>query len=97
MLDDPQPKGPASYLRLVSQRAKMEGFIVYVRVGTITHHIIDVLHSLDYAEQYPVAVKEIAAGLADGSIKSNFHIVEGLQSAPSALPLLFSGANKGKL
>ncbi|KAG2756574.1 NAD(P)-binding protein [Suillus brevipes Sb2] len=78
--NDPQPKGPASYLRLVSQRAKMEGFIV-----------------LDYAEQYPVAVKEIAAGLADGSIKSNFHIVEGLQSAPSALPLLFSGANKGKL
>ncbi|KAG1886960.1 hypothetical protein F4604DRAFT_1224372 [Suillus subluteus] len=51
----------------------------------------------DYAKQYPVAVKEIAAGLADGSIKSKFHIVEGLQNAPSALPMLFSGANVGKL
>jgi NADPH-dependent curcumin reductase CurA len=51
----------------------------------------------DYAEQYPVAIKEIAAGLADGSIKSKFHIVEGLQNAPSALPMLFSGANVGKL
>ncbi|KAG1821737.1 uncharacterized protein BJ212DRAFT_916596 [Suillus subaureus] len=51
----------------------------------------------DYAEQYPVAVKEIAAGLADGSIKSKFHIVDGLQNAPSALPMLFSGANVGKL
>ncbi|KAG1773437.1 hypothetical protein EDD22DRAFT_976072 [Suillus occidentalis] len=47
LCDDPNPKGPASYLRLISQRAKMEGFIVY--------------------------------------------------NAPSALPLLFSGANKGKL
>ncbi|KAG1835030.1 hypothetical protein EV424DRAFT_1340806 [Suillus variegatus] len=51
----------------------------------------------DYADQYPVAVKKIAAGLADGSIKSKFHIVEGLQNAPSALPMLFSGANVGKL
>ncbi|KAG1719139.1 hypothetical protein EDB19DRAFT_746957 [Suillus lakei] len=51
----------------------------------------------DYAKQYPVAVKEIAAGLADGSIKSKFHIVDGFQNAPSALPMLFSGANAGKL
>lgn len=51
----------------------------------------------DYADQYPVAVKKIAAGLADGSIKSKFHIVEGLHNAPSALPMLFSGANVGKL
>lgn len=51
----------------------------------------------DYAKQYPQAVKEIAAGLADGSIKSKFHIVEGLQNAPSALPMLFSGENAGKL
>lgn len=78
--NDPQPKGLTGYLNLISQRAKMQGFIVF-----------------DYAKQYPVAVKEIAAGLADGSIKSKFHIVEGLHNAPSALPMLFSGANVGKL
>ncbi|KAG2347740.1 NAD(P)-binding protein [Suillus weaverae] len=78
--NDPQPKGLTGYLTLITQRAKVQGFIVF-----------------DYAEQYPVAVKEIATGLADGSIKSKFHIVEGLGNAPSALPMLFSGANVGKL
>ncbi|KAG2157867.1 uncharacterized protein EDB93DRAFT_730644 [Suillus bovinus] len=78
--NDPQPKGIKGHLNIVSQRAKMQGFVVF-----------------DYAEQYAVAVKEIAAGLADGSIKSKFHIVEGLQNAPSALPMLYSGANVGKL
>lgn len=97
MLDDPQPKGLKGYLTLIAQRAKMQGFIVYVPVRTIFYHITDFLHSFDYADQYPVAVKKIAAGLADGSIKSKFHIVEGLQNAPSALPMLFSGANVGKL
>ncbi|KAG1779492.1 alcohol dehydrogenase [Suillus placidus] len=69
--NDPQSKGLTGYLKLISQHAKMQGFIIF-----------------DYAEQYPVAVKEIAAGLADGLIKSRFHIVENLQNAPSALPML---------
>jgi hypothetical protein len=67
-------------MSLISQRAKMEGFIVF-----------------DYASQYPAAVKEIAAALADGSIKRKFHIVEGLEKAPEALPMLFTGGNTGKL
>ncbi|OAX43164.1 NAD(P)-binding protein [Rhizopogon vinicolor AM-OR11-026] len=52
---------------------------------------------LDYVKEYPRAIEEIATGLADGSIKRKFHIVDGLQNAPSALPMLFSGTNTGKL
>jgi len=59
--------------------------------------LIDFSISIDYAKQYPRAIEEIAAGLADGSIKRKFHVVEGLQNAPNALPMLFSGANTGKL
>ncbi|KAF9052407.1 NAD(P)-binding protein [Hymenopellis radicata] len=51
----------------------------------------------DYAARYPEAIAEIASGLADGSIKRKFHIVEGLEQAPVALPMLFTGGNTGKL
>jgi hypothetical protein len=75
-----KPKGLQAYMNLISQRAKIEGFIVF-----------------DYASDFPAAIKEIAASLADGSIKRKFHVVEGLEKAPEALPLLFSGVNTGKL
>ncbi|KAH7908459.1 hypothetical protein BJ138DRAFT_1181744 [Hygrophoropsis aurantiaca] len=74
------PKGLTGYLNLISQRAKMQGFIVF-----------------DYAAQYSRARSEMAAGLADGSIKRKFHVVDGLENAPKALPMLFSGGNTGKL
>ncbi|KIY65868.1 alcohol dehydrogenase [Cylindrobasidium torrendii FP15055 ss-10] len=51
----------------------------------------------DYAKRYSEGLEEIARGLGDGSIKRKFHIVEGLENAPTALPLLFSGGNTGKL
>ncbi|KAK7033106.1 hypothetical protein R3P38DRAFT_3265067 [Favolaschia claudopus] len=51
----------------------------------------------DYAKEYPTAIEELTRGLADGSIKRKFHIVEGLEQAPTALPMLFSGGNTGKL
>jgi NADPH-dependent curcumin reductase CurA len=53
--------------------------------------------SFDYASQYPAAVKEIATALTAGSIKRKFHIIEGLEKAPEALLMLFSGGNTGKL
>ncbi|KAK7044770.1 hypothetical protein R3P38DRAFT_2880773 [Favolaschia claudopus] len=52
---------------------------------------------IDYAKEFPVAIEELSRGLADGSIKRKFHIVEGLEQAPIALPMLFSGGNTGKL
>jgi NADPH-dependent curcumin reductase CurA len=67
-------------MNIISQRAKIQGFIVF-----------------DYASQYPRAIADLAAGLADGTIKQKFHIVKGLENAPTALPMLFSGGNTGKL
>ncbi|KAJ3936296.1 MAG: hypothetical protein NXY57DRAFT_1046192 [Lentinula lateritia] len=51
----------------------------------------------DYARRYPEAIAEMSQGLRDGTIKRKFHIVEGLENAPSALLLLFTGGNTRKL
>ena len=53
--------------------------------------------SMDYAKQYPVAMKAITEWIGKGLLKRKFHIVNGLDAAPSALPLLYSGGNTGKL
>jgi hypothetical protein len=77
----PKPKGLQSYLNLISQRAKIQGFIV-----------------MDYASEYADAIKELSQGIQSGTIKRKFHIVEGgIEQAPIALPMLFSGGNTGKL
>jgi hypothetical protein len=52
---------------------------------------------MDYAKEYPVAMKAIAEWIKKGLLKRKFHIVNGLDAAPSALPLLYSGGNTGKL
>ena len=52
---------------------------------------------MDYAKQYPVAMKAITEWIGKGLLKRKFHIVNGLDAAPSALPLLYSGGNTGKL
>ena len=54
--------------------------------------------SFDYESEYPIAYAELAKGLSQGHIKRKFHVVEGgIEQAPVALPLLFSGGNDGKL
>ncbi|KAF5359397.1 hypothetical protein D9756_003399 [Leucocoprinus leucothites] len=76
-----KPKGLQAYLNLISQRAKIQGFIVF-----------------DYVKEYPIALSEMGKGLASGKIKRRFHVVEGgIEQAPKALPLLFTGGNTGKL
>nr|GAT60774.1 predicted protein [Mycena chlorophos] len=52
---------------------------------------------LDYVPEFPAAIEELAVALVDGSIKRKFHIVDGLEQAPVALPWLFAGKNEGKL
>ena len=52
---------------------------------------------LDYFDRFPAAQAEVAGWLAEGRIKSSEHIVEGLENAPDALNLLFSGGNTGKV
>jgi hypothetical protein len=53
---------------------------------------------MDYISEYPAAIEELARGLNSGAIKRKFHIIEGgIEQAPVALPMLFSGGNTGKL
>jgi NADPH-dependent curcumin reductase CurA len=52
---------------------------------------------LDYLERFPQAQMEMGGWLAAGEIKSAEHVVEGLERAPEALNLLFTGGNTGKV
>jgi NADPH-dependent curcumin reductase CurA len=52
---------------------------------------------IDYLGRFPEAQTEMAGWLASGQIKSAAHIVEGLERAPDALNLLFTGGNTGKV
>jgi NADPH-dependent curcumin reductase CurA len=63
-----------------------------VRRGRMEGFII-----LDYLDRFPAAQLEVAGWIAEGKIKSSEHIVEGLERAPEALNLLFSGGNTGKV
>jgi len=78
----------------------MQGFIMCVlpfSVLLVTCQLF-ICSSLDYESEYPIAYAELAKGLSQGHIKRKFHVVEGgIEQAPAALPLLFSGGNNGKL
>jgi NADPH-dependent curcumin reductase len=52
---------------------------------------------LDYFDRFGEAQAELAGWLASGQLKAREHIVEGLEQAPEALNLLFTGGNTGKL
>ena len=52
---------------------------------------------LDYVARFPAAQQEMAGWLQAGSIKGSEHVVEGLEHAPEALNLLFTGGNTGKV
>ena len=73
-------KGPANYLSLLVNRARMEGIVVF-----------------DYAARFPEGVAAMAKWLKDGSFKSREDIVDGLDTFPEALLMLFEGKNFGKL
>lgn len=52
----------------------------------------------DYESEYPAAIQELRKGIQSGEIKRKFHVVDGgIEQAPKALPMLFSGGNTGKL
>ena len=52
---------------------------------------------LDYLDRFPEAQAEMAGWVAGGRVKFATHIVDGLEQAPSALNLLFTGGNTGKV
>lgn len=51
----------------------------------------------DHVDRFAEAAGEIAGWIAQGRIKTRDTVVDGLENAPSALNMLFSGANTGKL
>ena len=69
-----------SYMNLVVQRARMEGFLV-----------------LDYIDRFDEAAMKVLEWIGEGRLVAREHIVEGLERAPEALNMLFTGANTGKL
>ncbi len=73
-------QGPANYLQLLVNRARMEGMVV-----------------MDYADRFAQAGAEMAGWIASGQLKSQEHIVEGLETFPETLLKLFTGENFGKL
>jgi NADPH-dependent curcumin reductase CurA len=52
---------------------------------------------LDYFDRLREGQQVVAGWLREGKIKSSEHIVEGLENAPDALNLLFTGGNTGKV
>ena len=51
----------------------------------------------DFAADYPRAARDISQWMAEGRLKSREHIVEGLETFPETLLMLFDGRNQGKL
>jgi len=52
---------------------------------------------LDYFPRLPEFQAEMASWLAEGRIKYDVHVVDGIENALGALDLLFTGGNTGKL
>jgi NADPH-dependent curcumin reductase len=50
----------------------------------------------DYAAQFPAAAAQLGQWVAQGRLKNQVDIVDGLEQAPAALQRLFTGANLGK-
>jgi NADPH-dependent curcumin reductase CurA len=52
---------------------------------------------LDYADRFPDAQLQLATWAMEGRITTTEHFVDGLEHAPDALNLLFTGGNTGKV
>jgi NADPH-dependent curcumin reductase CurA len=52
--------------------------------------------TIDYANRFDEAVKDLDAWISAGRIKEQVDIQEGLENAPKTLRRLFSGENRGK-
>ena len=52
---------------------------------------------LDYLDRFLEAQIDMVGWLAEGKVKHAEHLVDGLEQAPEALNLLFTGGNTGKV
>jgi len=51
----------------------------------------------DFAANYAQAAREISHWMATGRLQAREHVVEGLETFPETLLMLFDGRNQGKL
>ena len=51
----------------------------------------------DNIKEYPIAMKEIGGWVQSGQMKVKEHIVDGIETFPDTLMMLFKGENFGKL
>jgi len=79
-----------------NDRGSMTGPANYVNLIRVRGRMEGFL-ILDYFDRLPAAQAEMAGWLAEGKLKSAEHVVEGLDRAPEALNLLFTGGNIGKV
>jgi NADPH-dependent curcumin reductase len=82
----------ASYNDREGRRGPANYAMLIIRRGRMEGFLI-----LDYAERFADAQAEMAGWLREGRISSAEHLVEGLEHAPDALNLLFTGGNVGKV
>ncbi|KJA26275.1 hypothetical protein HYPSUDRAFT_36553 [Hypholoma sublateritium FD-334 SS-4] len=75
------PKGLQRYLNLISQRAKIQGFIVFD-------------YASEYASARKELAKGLSSGTIKRKFHI---VEGGIEQAPISLPMLFSGGNTGKL
>jgi NADPH-dependent curcumin reductase CurA len=52
---------------------------------------------IDFLPRFAEAALQLGVWAAEGKIKNRVHVVDGFLSAPSAINLLFTGGNTGKL
>jgi NADPH-dependent curcumin reductase len=52
---------------------------------------------IDYRKEFPAAIAEMAEWMREGTLRQVDTVVEGLERAPEAFDMLFSGGNLGKL
>jgi NADPH-dependent curcumin reductase CurA len=74
------PPGPRNFRMLLTQRVRLQGFIV-----------------LDHFDRRGDAVAELSGWLAAGELEVLETVVEGFEQLPTAINMLFDGANVGKL
>lgn len=77
---DPWPQGPRVERIVLTQRARIEGFLAFDHLGAL-----------------PDAVAELADLVRAGKLVYREHTLQGIEAAPGAIQMLYSGANDGKL
>lgn len=77
---DPWPSGPRLERIVLTQRARIEGFLAF-----------------DHLDALPEAAAELAGMVRSRLLTYREHVLDGLEAAPGAIAMLYSGQNTGKL